>query len=588
MKEFASQTGGRFTYVDDFLNLQELALVFGEIFTGCDNFIISGCEVSGNSISQGLVYLNGKIRTVEAVAEITGGWPQYIYEVNEYKNVPYASGGEKVGRAIWGAKIGKTVPLTNTPLTDVPPKAIQLNANGGLQMKDAWIGKYALILNPEADEQTVKGSVNFDKLNIANSITGASKYILDTPGGVCSLYFVGSNLVLERKSGNKTTQLIMDDDAVIVQVNNEEIATISSESIAFAKPFVAKSSCFGNIKIENDSIYNYSTTSDTGALNINLFGQDGSNKYFRSTIIGDGKGRQIVTVTGSKGAVDISGSLTINGSTSPLVLKASQKKSSTTLQSKIVWKDSEDNDIAQIGFADQTSSTLTFDNGLGDVNITGLNYVNIGPQIKEGGVALSMKYAAKVDMTEALNKKANAEDVYAKVDTYSTIQANDKFASKSAGFTQFITGTNTQSVLCSQIGALQTSDLSDYVKKGDYLADMATSDAAKAKIRQNIGAAASTDIQKDTGWIRISNTNIYVRQIGDIVSIQGTLVTMHEGVVFTLPNSIVAPRYSVGYDAPMLDSCHWGCEIAAGQKVCRVRDCGHHNMTVPISITYMV
>ena len=62
MKEFASQTGGRYTYIDDIMNLQDLALAFASIFDGCGDFIISGCKVNGNSISSGYVFINGKIR----------------------------------------------------------------------------------------------------------------------------------------------------------------------------------------------------------------------------------------------------------------------------------------------------------------------------------------------------------------------------------------------------------------------------------------------------------------------------------------------------------------------------------------------
>lgn len=40
MKEFTSQTGGRYTYIDDIMNLQNLALAFTSIFDECDNFII--------------------------------------------------------------------------------------------------------------------------------------------------------------------------------------------------------------------------------------------------------------------------------------------------------------------------------------------------------------------------------------------------------------------------------------------------------------------------------------------------------------------------------------------------------------------
>ncbi|MEB3373808.1 hypothetical protein SFC43_13140 [Bacteroides sp. CR5/BHMF/2] len=65
MKEYVADTGGRYTYVDDILNLQELALSMTAIFRGCDDFIISGCEITGNAISPGYVWINGKIRYFE-------------------------------------------------------------------------------------------------------------------------------------------------------------------------------------------------------------------------------------------------------------------------------------------------------------------------------------------------------------------------------------------------------------------------------------------------------------------------------------------------------------------------------------------
>ena len=46
MKEYIAKTGGRYTYNDDLLNLQELARSMTSIFEGCSNFIISGCEVA--------------------------------------------------------------------------------------------------------------------------------------------------------------------------------------------------------------------------------------------------------------------------------------------------------------------------------------------------------------------------------------------------------------------------------------------------------------------------------------------------------------------------------------------------------------
>ena len=101
MKEFSAQTGGRYTYVDDILNLQDLALAFSGIFDGCDNFIVSGCEVSGTTIKPGLVYINSKLRRFTGASNITT-WPQYIYEKNSIENVAYANGADKVGRNVFG------------------------------------------------------------------------------------------------------------------------------------------------------------------------------------------------------------------------------------------------------------------------------------------------------------------------------------------------------------------------------------------------------------------------------------------------------------------------------------------------------
>ena len=53
MKEYVAETGGRYTYSDDILNLQELAMSMSAIFDGCSNFIISGCMTEGATITPG-------------------------------------------------------------------------------------------------------------------------------------------------------------------------------------------------------------------------------------------------------------------------------------------------------------------------------------------------------------------------------------------------------------------------------------------------------------------------------------------------------------------------------------------------------
>lgn len=96
MKEYVAETGGRYTYADDILNLQELALSMTSIFSECTDFIISGCIVSGNAIAPGYVWLNGKVRYFEGCP--TTSFPYYIYERNLSDTVTYANEMNKKGR----------------------------------------------------------------------------------------------------------------------------------------------------------------------------------------------------------------------------------------------------------------------------------------------------------------------------------------------------------------------------------------------------------------------------------------------------------------------------------------------------------
>lgn len=160
MKEYKAQTGGRYTYADDLLNLQNLALSFGSIFGDCLNFIISGCEVLGDNLSEGYVYINGKIRKFEGH---TGNstWPKYIYENNSNENIGYANNQTKVGRTNYGCACGPTVPSGNDPVTGAARQSIQIESNGAaLRKKNEFFGKNCLLLNPGA-AQTVANTVTF-------------------------------------------------------------------------------------------------------------------------------------------------------------------------------------------------------------------------------------------------------------------------------------------------------------------------------------------------------------------------------------------------------------------------------------------
>ena len=77
MKELTSNTGGRYLFFDDIQDLQNSALASAAaLYFGKDNCVISGCKVSGNSISAGFVWLDGKIREVPATSNLN--FPVYI------------------------------------------------------------------------------------------------------------------------------------------------------------------------------------------------------------------------------------------------------------------------------------------------------------------------------------------------------------------------------------------------------------------------------------------------------------------------------------------------------------------------------
>ena len=80
MKEYRSRNSGRYVFNEDMHNLQELALSPAELFRDCGlNFVISGCAITVTqnngvytiSVTEGYVWLNGKIRKVAAFSGTT-------------------------------------------------------------------------------------------------------------------------------------------------------------------------------------------------------------------------------------------------------------------------------------------------------------------------------------------------------------------------------------------------------------------------------------------------------------------------------------------------------------------------------------
>lgn len=586
MKEFSAQTGGRYTYADDLENLQDLALAFAQIFDDCDNFIVSGCEITSGAISAGYVFLNGKLRYFSGATGITS-WPQYIYELNSTENVTYESGGSKIGRNIYGCAIAKSVPVKQDELTGKALQSIAISSTGGLRMKDAFIGKYALLLNPASGSQTVDSIVNFAKAINAGSDVTANKNVIIKSGAIkTEMSYDGTTFSVKYTGDTNNYQLsLIDGIGFRFYTNGTLVATIGASSITFNQPISTSKGVFGGLVLTGNQFYQ-GTANAVGEIGINVYGYNGGTTQFRNTHIGNGKGKIIFSITGSDGSANIYGVTKIDaGATDGLILKANLLKENSNLTNAIAWKDSANAVMARVGFISTTDQIFSISASAYSISIAGHSTVNIGPAIMENGVLLSEKYATVTKLTEGLRGKANSSDVY------TIVQANEKFAVKAGGLSQFVTATVSAADCRSHIGAIGQSDLNSYAKLGNYLSDMATDETTKQKIRNNIGAAKVGDFQSklsDSGW-KLIKDSLYVRQIGNMVCIQGSTKTVHSGTVFTIPNTISPPSHSVKHTIAFSNNRSWVCKIAAGQRACTVVYCDSScGKSTEFSITYMV
>lgn len=592
MKEFSAQTGGRYTYVDDILNLQNLALAFSSIFSDCDNFIVSGCKINGTSIGSGYVYINGKLRHFQGASGISA-WPQYIYEANSTETVAYESGADKVGRNIYGCAISPIIPAISDPLTGSAPQSIQITASGGKRIKDAFFGKYALILNPASKSQEVDGAVGFKgDVEVTGSLTSKNKVSVKQGNAAFQAYYdTSSNFIIQSQIGDgKICKLtITDGDSFVFSVNGKTSIRIGESAVIFSLPIVASDSKLGNIRVIENNIYNTGVSDDGGSIDINMSSHNGTASYFRNTNIGNGKGAVILGVNGKDAVVNINGSLIIaNNKAVGLQLKGHLLRTNAAFQKYISWADSESVEIGVFGFNSATDNVFRIKNSIANIQLTGKQAVDIGPEIMEGGALLSKKYVLKDDNDKSIAKLALADKVY------SIENADKTFAKISGGLSQFIDETNTKSILRGQIGSVSIEDVlkrtSDLTK---HLSDMAKTDEDKKKICDNIGAAYKDSYQekmKDTGWVEVVS-GLYARQIGNVVSVQGQVTTIHSdaGTLFTLPNNIDAPKYAVCFTTFINSYAGaWKCSIDGGSKSCKVDYCNAHGNRIPFSITYMV
>ena len=211
------------------------------------------------------------------------------------------------------------------------------------------------------------------------------------------------------------------------------------------------------------------------------------------------------------------------------------------------------------------------------------------------------------------------ESVAANIGVYTKTVADNKFAALDQLFQDYITylvktGKTTaqaQQMMRDKLDVFSKKEVTDaYLTKGGKLSDLALPNADAKKLAcRNLGAAYAEEYQTklfDTGWLQMSNSGsgtdtrqLFIRQIGNIVSIQGVINTASRdggnmgGIVAVIPNQIQSPKYGLRCTHADFNDDHkynrgaW-FKIFAGGRNIHIYEKGWYGAVTEINFTYFV
>jgi polyhydroxyalkanoate synthesis regulator phasin len=414
MKEYIAETGGRYTYSDDILNLQEVALAFSAVFEGCAGFIVSGCEIAGQQISPGFVWLNGKIRRFEGCQDAV--FPYYIYEKNSYDTVTYANEVNKRGRCNYLCIGGAAVPAMPDAVTGFVPQFIELKPDYSPRLIDRFFGKYALLLETPFAKQTLKkdlvltgkflGEKDIESKTAVSVANPANGYVLKNTVRENGDASAGVYL-----NGLPVNEFVIKTDGTFSFIKQgQEIARIDSSGGCYNNSSATTAQA-GSLLLYGSHIINMEDASDEGAVNINYAGYIRGGTKFRNFNVYNGKQASVplFRVEGKNETVHVNAAFCVSNTGQGVTLtNKTCVKTDRKLLNTFSWTDSAKETIAFIGYDTDNSFDFTLKNILGNIVIHPSGYLDVKGELRLNGTAIGNTYVTKTDFSEELAKKVNA------------------------------------------------------------------------------------------------------------------------------------------------------------------------------------
>ena len=298
MRHLVAKTGGRYTYIEDFVALQDHSIALTSLFDGCNNFILSGCRTSGSNqnltIAEGYVYINGKIRKFEgATVDLTN--PFYIVESERSESVSYAQNATQQG-CIYYECFGTTTLPTDKQYIKITSAYIP-------RLKDEFFGKYAMILDSSFSQQIVNKNLQLNgELNTKQKIVADGNLVIRD-------YDNSAMLTASQESGNikltynngvsDLSSISFGSDGTIrfTTANNEQVVITPTNTAVDKIRF--NSALSSKLSIIGDEIENYQDSTDEAGINLNRSGYNYSASKPRNFNVFDGKGNLLFKTDGA-------------------------------------------------------------------------------------------------------------------------------------------------------------------------------------------------------------------------------------------------------------------------------------------------